>query len=124
MAWYRQKETLSKINLILSLVGILLVIAPVIMLGILYLYSESSTDIVMFLGMLLTILTIPMTAIVFVIYIAVGISSIIMLNSKVCITKNVTALTISIIALVASSIGLFQYFNIGLKMLDTISRLG
>jgi len=124
MNWIKQKKDLSKLNLILSLIGVLLILLPVIMIVLFGYFSTSDPDMMFLIGMILIICSIPMIIIVFMLYTGVIVSSIMMLRQRVKPVNNSIALTISIIGIIACIAGTYWYIVTGIGLVDTISRLG
>lgn len=125
MNWNKIKGDLSKLNLIIALIGIALIIIPLILIyAIEYANAKDITDMVFLIGMTLAICTIPMALIVIAMYCFVLTSTIIAFAKKDFGIKNIIAFLISILAMVVTVGGLIKYFILGEELIDTISRLG
>lgn len=127
MNWIKKKKNISKLNLILSLIGVLLIAAPFFLIWLLHFFdSKGDPDIVLFIGMMLMICSIPMIIVVATLYIFLIISSALTLHSNGDEGKiqNIIAISISILALTTCIVGTCRYFVIGSGLIDTISRLG
>lgn len=118
-------ENLSKLNLIASCIGILLILIPFILIGLLSLFDKSNdTDMLFMISTILITCSIPMIIVVISLYFAVFIFSVIALTKGICRGKNLAALIISIVATIVSIIGSYYFFKTSISLIDTISRLG
>lgn len=124
MNWSKNKEHISKLNLILSLVGVLLILIPFILIYFADFFSERDPEMTILIGTILIACSIPMILIVAVLYIGLIISSMLMIGQKVCLTRNIIALLISVVCIIICSIGTYHYFVTGAGLVDTILRMG
>lgn len=124
MNWIKQKKDLSKLNLILSLIGVMLILIPFIMIGFIDFFSNSEPDMMFLIGTILITCSIPMIIVVFMLYTAVIISSVFMLRQKIKPASNTIALVISIVGVIVCIVGTYWYIVTGIGLVDTISRLG
>ncbi len=125
MNWNYIKKDVSKLSLILSLIGILLIAAPFLLIWLMKAADANrDTDTVLFLGAIMMICTIPMALVVVGIYGFVLISTITSFTKGNYNTMNIMAFAISVIAVIVTIGGVVKFLSVAAELIDTISRLG